>query len=114
MRMNLEQIAAVAHDANRRLQIIQGDAAVSPEWPDAPQWQQDSAVEGVQAAINGATPRELHESWCAFKVADGWVHGASKDAEAKTHPCLVDYDELPSEQRLKDALFAAIVHAFAA
>lgn len=112
--LNLQQIAAVAHDANRRLQILQGDPAPSPEWLDAPDWQRESAIDGVQAAIDGATPRQLHESWCAFKVADGWTFGPVKDADAKTHPCLVDYDDLPSEQRLKDALFAAIVQALTA
>ncbi|MDY7542615.1 MULTISPECIES: RyR domain-containing protein [unclassified Cryobacterium] len=109
--MNLEAIAAVCHDANRRLQILQGDAAPSQPWDTAEQWQRDSAIEGVQAAIDGATPRELHESWCAFKVADGWTFGEVKDAGEKTHPCLVDYDDLPAEQRTKDDLFTAIVLA---
>jgi len=53
----------------------------------------------------------LHESWCDFKRADGWVFGEVKDAGAKTHPCLVPYAELPEEQKIKDHLFSAIVTA---
>jgi hypothetical protein len=34
-----------------------------------------------------------------------------KDPDAKTHPCILPYHELPLEQRLKDSLFMAIVHA---
>ena len=111
MRLNLQQIAAVAHAANRELQILQGDPAASPDWRAAPQWQQDSAVEGVQAAINGATPEQLHESWCEFKRNDGWNFGPVKDADVKTHPCLVAYADLPAEQRIKDDLFGTIVTA---
>lgn len=109
--MRAEQIARVAHEANRALQVELGDPAVSPHWGDAPDWQKDSAVEGVQQALEGATPEGLHESWCDFKEEDGWVYGEVKDADAKTHPCLVPYDQLPAEQRVKDELFFQIVRA---
>lgn len=69
------------------------------------------AREGVEKALDGATPEDLHQSWCDFKAADGWVYGEVKDAEAKTHPCLVPYEELPEEQRIKDDLFKAVVGA---
>jgi hypothetical protein len=107
----LKSIARVCHDANRAWQIATGDPAPSPPWDDAPQWQRDSAVDGVRQALAGASPEELHEAWCDFKRADGWTHGAAKDAGAKTHPCLVAYADLPEEQRRKDALFGAIVSA---
>jgi hypothetical protein len=41
----------------------------------------------------------------------GWVYGTAKDAEKKTHPCMVPYDKLPLAQRRKDALFQAAVRA---
>ncbi|MCF8784132.1 RyR domain-containing protein [Rhodococcus ruber] len=109
--MNTAAIARICHEANRAVQIETGDPAVSPQWNDAPEWQRASAIEGVEKAQAGATPEQLHESWCEFKRADGWVFGEVKDADAKTHPCLVPYSELPPEQRAKDALFQAIVHA---
>ena len=34
-----------------------------------------------------------------------------KDAERKEHPCCVPYDALPVEQKTKDYLFRAVVHA---
>lgn len=109
--MYADEIARVCHEANRALQAIQNDPAPSPDWEGAPAWQKQSAVEGVLKAQAGATPEQLHQSWCDFKEKDGWVYGAAKDADAKTHPCLVPYAELPEEQKAKDRVFSAIVTA---
>lgn len=107
----IEGVARVCHDANRAWQIASGDPAVSPPWDEAPDWQRASALDGVRKALGGATGEQLHQAWCDFKTGDGWVYGPVKDEDAKTHPCLVPYRELPPEQRRKDALFAAIVAA---
>lgn len=109
----LDAIARVCHEANRAWQIETEDPAVSPPWDEAPDWQRESAIEGVQAALDGLTPEELHDNWAAGKARDGWVYGAVKDPEAKTHPCLVPYDDLPPQQLAKDDLFVAIVDALA-
>jgi len=107
----LDGIARVCHEANRAWQIVTGDPVVSPSWDEASVDQRMSARDGVQVALAGATPEQLHESWTRNKLVNGWTFGAVKDEAAKTHPCLVPYDELPAEQRAKDALFGAIVTA---
>ena len=105
-------IARVAHEVNRAYCASLGDMS-QPAWGDAPLWQQDSAIQGVLAILGNpaTTPEQSHEGWTAVKVADGWVYGPVKDAEAKTHPCLVSYSELPREQRTKDYLFGAVVRS---
>ena len=45
----------------------------------------------------------------AEKVATGWKYGPVKNPDAKEHPCMVPYAELPPEQRRKDALYLAMV-----
>ena len=105
-------IAHVCHEANRALQLIQGDSVPSPHFLEAPTWQFISAINGVEVALEGATSAELHKSWMAEKEHAGWAYGPVKDASLKTHPCLVSYDDLPAEQRLKDRVFSAIVSAF--
>nr|DAQ47237.1 MAG TPA: RyR domain [Caudoviricetes sp.] len=112
--IDIEKIAHVCHEANRALQVTAGESDVSPHFMEAPEWQVQSAYEGVAAALEGQTPEQLHESWCAAKLRDGWVYGPTKDAAAKTHPCLVPYASLPADQRLKDAVFQAIVSGFVA
>lgn len=111
--IDIERIAHVCHEANRALQITAGETDISPHFMEAPEWQVQSALEGVQAALDGQTPEQLHESWCRFKTEGGWRYGETKDPVAKLHPCLVPYGELPEAQRIKDQVFQAIVGAFA-
>jgi hypothetical protein len=107
----VESIAQVCHDANRAYALARGEppASVYPTWEAAPEEIRESARIGVRAALDGATPEQLHESWCVTKRANGWTYGTTRDNAAKVHPCLVPYGELPAAQRNKDALFAAIV-----
>ena len=109
--MNRESIARVAHQINLAYCASLGDTS-QPAWSDAPEWQKQSALAGVDMHLANpdATPEQSHESWLAQKVADGWVYGEVKDAEAKTHPCCRPYEELPPEQKAKDFLFRAVVH----
>lgn len=109
--MNVE-IARVCHEANRALCLAFGDDSQLP-WDDAPAWQRDSAKEGVRfiMANPDAPVSATHDSWSAQKFADGWAYGEVKDAEAKTHPCLVPFEELPPGQQAKDHIFGAIVRA---
>lgn len=105
-------IARVCHEANRAYCQALGDNS-QPTWEDAPQWQRDSAVAGVRFHLANpqAGPEASHESWLAQKEADGWVFGEQKDPEAKTHPCMVPFNELPPEQQAKDFIFRSIVHS---
>ena len=114
MRDKTEMIAAVCHEANREWSAWHGDLE-APTWTDAPQWQNDSAINGVEHAMKypDADPEDSHQNWWAGKIADGWTYGPVKDPVAKTHPCMVPYNDLPEFQRKKDALFLAIVRALA-
>jgi hypothetical protein len=108
MSATVEQIARVCHETNRGWCEANGDFS-QRSWDDAEEWQRDSAIEGVSVALAGATPEQQHDAWCQSKFDDGWVYGDTKDADAKTHPCLVPYSDLPAEQKVKDHLFVAIV-----
>lgn len=104
--------AKAAHEANRVYCLSIGDDSILP-WKDAPGWQRESAITGVQMLMANpeTTPADSHESWFAYKEADGWVYGEEKDPDAKEHPCMVPYEELPEEQRFKDEMFVSVVRA---
>lgn len=105
-------IARVAHEANRAYCEALGDSSQVP-WEDAEDWQRDSAFMSVVAILEnpGLTPEESHEGWLEHKRAEGWVQGPTKDPIKKCHPCMVDYAQLPAEQRAKDFIFRAVVLA---
>lgn len=110
--LRVEEIAQVCHEANRELQRVQGEV-VNPPWEQLNQELRDSAINGVEGVLTGNTPEESHQNWLAHRESHGWVYGPVKDFEAKTHPCLVPYHELPVDQKRKDHLFVNIVEALA-
>ena len=114
MKSLAHSIARVCHEVNAAYCRALGDYS-QPNWEDAPEWQQKSAILGAELHLNNpdAGPQASHESWMKQKVEDGWVYGETKDPEAKTHPCMVPFDELPPEQRAKDFIFRGVVHAIA-
>jgi hypothetical protein len=111
--MNIEMIARVCHEANRAYCAALGDFS-QPAWDEAADWQCSSVRAGVEFHIANpdAGPEASHESWFAQKAADGWTYGLTKDPGAKTHPCMVAFNQLPREQQAKDFIFRGIVHAF--
>jgi hypothetical protein len=103
-------IARACHEVNRAYCQAIGDNSQVP-WDDAPEWQKESAVLGVELHANNhnAGPQSSHASWMQQKVADGWKYGPIKDVDKKEHPCMVPFSDLPKEQQAKDYIFSAVV-----
>ena len=100
------------HQANKVWCEANDDFSQS-NWDEAPEWQKESAINGVKFRIENpeAGPDALHNNWMKEKADAGWEWGEIKDEEAKTHPCMVTFDKLPEFQQRKDKLFSAIVDA---
>ena len=108
---SMEQVAEVAHEVNRAYCQALGDAS-QPSWDDAPEWQRASARMGADLHTMGDFgPEESHISWMNQKLEEGWKYGPVKNPEAKEHPCIVPFDQLPLEQQAKDHIFRGVVHA---
>jgi hypothetical protein len=109
----IEAIARLCHAANREWARAWGTVDMQPEWDSAPFEVKNSAIVGVSLVLAkpDITAEQLHEVWMASKIQDGWTVGP-KDLLAKTHPCLVPYEQLNSKERLKDHVFLGIVRAF--
>lgn len=104
-RLTIEAIARTCYAVNA---VYCRDIGDTPrDWEEC----RASVISGVERALAGATPEQLHDAWCQFQEAAGWVYGEVKDPVAKLHPCLVPYDQLESDQRTKDQFFLAIVES---
>lgn len=114
MKSMAHSIARVCHEVNAAYCAALGDHS-QPLWEEAPQWQKDSAIAGVELHL--ANPNlgvdASHQAWLEHKRADGWTYGPIKDPAKKEHPCFVPYADLPQEQKVKDFLFRGVVHAIA-
>lgn len=55
------------------------------------------------------TPKQAHDSWWQAYIDLGWVYGPVRDREAKTHPDMVEFEELGYEEQIKDAVFLDLV-----
>lgn len=104
------EIARMCHEVNRAICEASGDYSQKP-WNEASDWQQQSAIKGVQFVWDNwdADSAAQHNAWWQDKISSGWTWGPKRDEGARTHPCMVPYDELPFEQRVKDHTFRAIV-----
>lgn len=107
-------IARVCHEVNRHYCMSLGDYS-QPIWDALNPELQNSAIEGVKAHLRAPdlSPRQSHENWMAYKKATGWKYGPTKDVAKREHPCMVEYDRLPPEQRAKDYIFKGVVVAIA-
>ena len=110
----MEIIARVAHEAMRAYKRALGEDEI-PAWDEAPDWMHESTLTAVRdrLADPDAPPSAQHEAWMVEKRSAGWRHGPVKDAEAKTHPMMIPYEELPDTERRKDALIQAVIDALA-
>ena len=104
--------AQVVHEAIRAYQTALGEAA-APPWEKAEDWQREATIAGIKFRLENpdAPSSAQHEQWMQEKRDSGWVFGAVKDAEKKTHPMMIPYQELPLTEKRKDYLFSAVVSA---
>ena len=106
-------VAKICHEANKAYCATIGDNT-QPSWEDAPEWQKESAINGVRfhCLNENTTPADSHNSWLKEKTEQGWSWGEIKDAEKKEHPCFTAYENLPKSQQIKDYIFKNIVEAY--
>lgn len=103
----IEEAAKAAHEANRRLQIENKEAVISPSWDETDAEVKESGIVGIKRVIDNPfiTSEDLHESWLETKRSQGWRYGEVRSNELKLHNCMVPYAQLPASQQLKDKVF---------
>jgi hypothetical protein len=105
----LEKIAETCHESIRQWHHRHLDFT-QIEWSKAPKWQIDSAIDGANFRFSNPTTSLCchHNYWVVEMIADGWVYGKCIDEIAKTHPCLVRFEDLPQFQKDKYRIFRGV------
>jgi hypothetical protein len=83
-----------ADDIGVKLQAVSCSAAPLVDWDEA-------LFEFTPDEIERLAVME-HDRWIAAKRQADWRYGPKKDNDARTHPCLVPFDQLPREEQDKD------------
>lgn len=106
----MRRIAKACHNLNKEYCALIGDHSHA-NWEELDPGLKDSVINGVKFHLDNpdATPRDSHNEWLKFKRQEGWVYGEVKDVALKTHPNMVEYDELPTHEKVKDLLFKTVV-----
>lgn len=109
--MTFEDIAEITYYANSVYRRSIGESE-RPDWSMLSDTTKAAIVKGVKFIITSeveVSPPMNHMHWMNHKFNDGWVYGEIEDKDKKTHPCLLPYNTLPPEQRLKDEIYLTIV-----
>jgi hypothetical protein len=83
-----------ADDIGAKLQAVHCSAAPMLDWDE-------SLFEFTADEIERLAVME-HDRWMAAKLEAGWRHGPTKDDNARTHPSLIPYSQLPPGEQDKD------------
>ena len=109
---NFQQISKLIYEATR-LEAEWSERRIVPEpWDERDEKFRNQFVEVIKKYFQQEklpTPEEAHNSWWEAYKKMGWKYGEKRDPEKKTHPDMVPYDELPQDEKEKDAIFLAFV-----
>lgn len=53
-------------------------------------------------ALTEEIAANVHDMWTVGRISEGWTYGTEKDAEKKTTPLLIPYEELPESEKEYD------------
>jgi ryanodine receptor 2 len=48
--------------------------------------------------------RNVHENWSKMRMDEGWTYGEDLSVRVMTHPCLVEYEDLPEKEKEYDRM----------
>lgn len=102
-------LVVVAHEINRQICLLNGEEARSYKEMS------EDIIESMERAIvdlkKGRNLGDSHTEWFKERTAQGWTYGPVKDMDKKISPCLVPFEELPYNQKVKDCIFVGIKNA---
>jgi len=113
LNLNIEYIAKNIYEATR-LEAEWSNRSIIPEkWNNRDEKFKTQFINTINNYIssqdNLPTPKEAHDSWVEVYKKMGWKFGEKRDIKKKTHPDILSFEELPKDERDKDAIFLMVV-----
>jgi RyR domain len=122
VKLSDEQIAWIIHEAHRAFQmttpLYPEHVMPAPPWVTMTQWQQETVIGLVRIVRRERVRRPqfpdhilaavAHEEWVKRMRGKGWTYGEDKDPQQKTHPCIVEWVDLPDYDQAKTLQAVAI------
>lgn len=53
-------------------------------------------------ALSERIAKNVHDVWAENRMKEGWSYGEERNDAEKKHPCLVEYEDLPEEEKEYD------------
>lgn len=108
----VEFVAILVHQLNDTYRSLIGETPKGA-WETLDEDVKQSTVKGIVYILQNpdVTPAEVHAKWVEERTCEGWSFGETMDPDAKTHPCLTPYEDLPLAHRMKDYLYCSTVKA---
>lgn len=108
-----EDVTRAIYEACRLEAQWSGRSIVPEPWDERDEAFRERMIRVVERYLHSEglpTPKEAHDSWCEAYREMGWTYGPVRDPQKKTHPDLRPYEELPQDEREKDAIFLMCVY----
>ncbi len=105
-------ICKLCHDANNELMVANGETPCG-DWDTLDDHLKQMTRDSVSVIIDNPsiTAEDIHNTWMDNKRRDGWVYGATKDANKKTHPLMIPFADMNAIDKSKDQSFIDIVNS---
>jgi len=105
----LEDIARLVVNTNADYSLALGEQAVT-YWDATSPEVRASIIRGIISALRyDPTPAQNHQNFIDDRTKEGWTYGPEKNAEAKTHPDMIPFEQLPADQKAKNFIFLSLV-----
>lgn len=105
-KMRNEQVAKNGYEVCRAFEVSNG-VINDTDWSKLDSTRKDNLVRAVSMLRRNkrAQASSVHQFWIDNMIDKGWSYGKVYDAEAKTHPEMIEYRSLSPLHRAKDRLF---------
>jgi hypothetical protein len=102
----LEGVARVCWEANRALQVRDGEIFPDEPWDAAPEWRRNAVMSIVDGIFRGniKDAEQAHNHWWTWMATRQWECGDMKDPELRVHPSLRPWKDLTPRQQLAQRL----------